>query len=615
MGNALKDNFKLEEAILAYRKALSLEPDHADAYNNMGVTLQDQGKLEKAIEAYKKALSIKPDYAEAYINMGVALKDQGKLEEAINSYNTALAVKPDLAEAYYYLGNSLKNITFEKPNRLIQNTIIKILEKKTYVRPIDLAAAAVSLCKLEPILQKHLKFSDFDRIRSNTADIVLDLTKFPLLLKLMALCPIPDLEFEVLFTNLRCSLLSNILNIKDASAELLTLQSALALQCFTNEYIYSSTEEEILLLKNVESYVSKTFQNNEQPNPQVILILAAYKPLNHYNWCLLLSATDVLQEVITRQLEEPQKETDLKSYIPILDEITDKVSSEVRNQYEQSPYPRWVNLGLNLKPVPISKMVYESKLQLHDYKITKVEQPEILIAGCGTGQHSIGTAARFKSSNVLAIDLSLSSLAYAKRKTNELSIRNIEYLQGDILDLGQLNRQFDIIESGGVLHHMDNPLEGWKVLASCLKLGGLMSISLYSELARQHIVKIRKEIDQTGVKSSDEEMRSFRRMILKSREDHHELIKTSPDFYSLSSLKDLLFHVQEHRFTIPQVEKYLNTLGLKFCGFEAQQIISHFKQSNSHQSDPYNLDKWHTYEEANPGAFAGMYQFWCQKID
>ena len=96
-----------------------------------------------------------------------------------------------------------------------------------------------------------------------------------------------------------------------------------------------------------------------------------------------------------------------------------------------------------------------------------------MIAGCGTGQHSISTAARVKDSKVLAIDLSLSSLAYAKRKTKELNINNIEYMQADILDLGKLKKQFDIIESSGVLHHMKNPMAGWQVLTDCLKLVAL----------------------------------------------------------------------------------------------------------------------------------------------
>ena len=186
-------------------------------------------------------------------------------------------------------------------------------------------------------------------------------------------------------------------------------------------------------------------------------------------------------------------------------------------------------------------------------------------------------------------------------------------MQADILDLGKLNKQFDIIESGGVLHHMDNPMEGWKVLTDCLKPSGLMKIGLYSELARQHIVQIRREISQTGIGSSNAEMRSFRETIMRSDKDHHKLTVKYSDFYSLNTLRDLLFHVQEHRFTIPLIKDHLKKLGLKFCGFESSKIVSHFKQTNKNKEDPYDLDKWQAYEESNPIAFAGMYQFWCQK--
>ena len=112
-----------------------------------------------------------------------------------------------------------------------------------------------------------------------------------------------------------------------------------------------------------------------------------------------------------------------------------------------------------------------------------------------------------------------------------------KYMQADILDLGKLNKQFDIIESAGVLHHMDNPMAGWKVLTECLKPGGLMKIGLYSELARQHIAKIRIEISRIGIGSGSEEISSFREKIIKSNEDHHKLISTSHDFYSASTLR------------------------------------------------------------------------------
>ena len=70
-----------------------------------------------------------------------------------------------------------------------------------------------------------------------------------------------------------------------------------------------------------------------------------------------------------------------------------------------------------------------------------------------------------------------------------------------------------------------------------------MKIGLYSELGRRHVVKIRQEAKELGIGSSNTEIRSFRAVIMKSEEDHHMQILRFGDFYSLSELKDLLFHV------------------------------------------------------------------------
>jgi ubiquinone/menaquinone biosynthesis C-methylase UbiE len=412
---------------------------------------------------------------------------------------------------------------------------------------------------------------------------------------------------------MRSSFLSSVLEVS-CSLDVLRFQSTLALQCFTNEYVYEKTDIETNALEVLEGEVSKALSNGQQPSPQSILCLASYKALHEYEWCNQLAVTPEIEEVFTRQVREPEQETRLKSHISALQSITDKVSSKVREQYEESPYPRWVNLGLALKPASISMIVDKARLKIFDKAINEVEAPNILIAGCGTGQHSIETAVRFKNSKILAIDLSLSSLAYAKRKTEELDVQNIDYMQADILDLGKLDRQFDLIESAGVLHHMDDPMAGWRVLTDCLKSGGLMKIGLYSELARQHIVKIRQEISKSAIGSSDLAMKSLRRSVINSEEDHHKNIVQSSDFYSLSTLRDLLFHVQEHRFSIPQIQDCLFELGLRFCGFESVNMLQHFKSTNTGEDDLYNLDKWDAYEEANPHSFTGMYQFWCQKV-
>ena len=109
-------------------------------------------------------------------------------------------------------------------------------------------------------------------------------------------------------------------------------------------------------------------------------------------------------------------------------------------------------------------------------------------------------------------------------------------------------------------------------------------------------------------------MKAFRELVIKSDEEHHKLILNAIDFYSTSMFRDLLFHVQEHRFTIPRIRDYLDELGLFFCGFESAPIVESFTRINGASDALYDLQKWEVYENDNPRTFAGMYQFWCQKI-
>jgi 2-polyprenyl-3-methyl-5-hydroxy-6-metoxy-1,4-benzoquinol methylase len=108
---------------------------------------------------------------------------------------------------------------------------------------------------------------------------------------------------------------------------------------------------------------------------------------------------------------------------------------------------------------------------------------------------------------VLAVDLSLTSLGYAMRKTRELAITNIDHAQADILKLGTLSQTFDVIEACGVLHHLDDPFAGWRVLLELLRPGGFMYLGLYSALGRKHIVNVRSLIAERGYRSSPDHIR------------------------------------------------------------------------------------------------------------
>ena len=109
LGNALRDQGKLKKALEAYRKTISVKPTYFKAYGNIGFIFKDQGKLHEAIEAYTKALSINPDYAEAYNNMGLAFIEQGELKKAVEAYSKAISIKPNYTEAYNNMGNALRD--------------------------------------------------------------------------------------------------------------------------------------------------------------------------------------------------------------------------------------------------------------------------------------------------------------------------------------------------------------------------------------------------------------------------------------------------------------------------------------------------------------------------
>jgi tetratricopeptide (TPR) repeat protein/2-polyprenyl-3-methyl-5-hydroxy-6-metoxy-1,4-benzoquinol methylase len=601
-----------DEAIENYKQALVIEPDYGPAYSNMGNTLKDKGELDAAIDCCKKAIRIKPDNAHANHNLAIALDFKGDTAAAIESYRKAITINPDYTEAYFSIANCIKGKAFSKPIPGLLDIIGSLLERKNFVRPSEISGAGISLLKFEPVIKRLFKTHSADELKKSLTETITDLSKESLLLKLMSVSPINDIDLETVLTDIRSTLL---LSTSDAqvSPEFLRFQSALALQCYTNEYIYYQTDTETTALKTLELSIEKAVAAGRQPNPQSVLCAASYKALHEYAWADLLIATTAIEEVYTRQFVEPKQEIDIKSEILTLEKVTNKVSSKVKEQYEEHPYPRWVSLALMPHPKSISEVTNELKLRLFDESIVEIESPNILIGGCGTGQHSIGTAKTFRGANVLAIDLSLTSLAYAKRKTIELGLSNVNYMHADILDLRKLDRQFDIVESSGVLHHMEEPMAGWKVLTDCLKQGGLMKIGLYSELARKHIITLREEIQRLGIESSDLAMKSFRRSVISSNKDHHQWLLKVGDFYTMSMMRDLLFHVQEHRFTVPQIQHSLFQLGLQFCGFEAGKMLMDFKQTNTGLNDPYNLDKWRAYEEANPNVFIGMYQFWCQK--
>jgi hypothetical protein len=76
----------------------------------------------------------------------------------------------------------------------------------------------------------------------------------------------------------------------------------------------------------------------------------------------------------------------------------------------------------------------------------------------------------------------------------------------------------------------------------------------------------------------------------------------------------LLFHVQEHRFTIPKIKNALADAGLDFIGFRVDaSVASAYATRFPDDKTRTNLDHWHRFETEFPDIFAAMYDFWVQK--
>ena len=104
MGNALRGENRLDDAISCYQRAVSLAPVFAEAYNNMGLVFQEKGDLEASIHCFQKALESNPKLFHAYFNMGVSFKDREDVNDAVFCFQKALLLRPKLSSAYNRLG-------------------------------------------------------------------------------------------------------------------------------------------------------------------------------------------------------------------------------------------------------------------------------------------------------------------------------------------------------------------------------------------------------------------------------------------------------------------------------------------------------------------------------
>jgi 2-polyprenyl-3-methyl-5-hydroxy-6-metoxy-1,4-benzoquinol methylase len=423
---------------------------------------------------------------------------------------------------------------------------------------------------------------------------------------------------ETLLTACRADLLAHLPGEPAPVDEsILELFCSLAQQCFVNDYVFACSDDELVLVRRLQAALLSSLEQGAPVAAPGLVALAAYVPLHSVTGAQKLLERpwpEPVRALLVQQIAEPLEERRARAEIPGLTIIEEGVSSVVRQQYEEHPYPRWVKAGPIAAELSIDH--YIGRLfPGAPYRPLRKPDPDILVAGCGTGLHPIKTAGAFPKARVLAIDLSLTSLAYAWRKTRELGLDNVTYAQADLLKLGELGRRYDIIESVGVLSHLGDPFAGMKVLTSLLRPDGVFKVGLYSERARQDVVAVRAYIAERGYRPVPEDIRRCRQdlLALDARDRRRQVVARS-SFASTSECRDLLFHAQETLFTLPEIGRWLERLGLTFIGFDTELEVK--RLFRAHFPDPAaatDLGLWDLFEKERPDTFRGMYQFWVQK--
>jgi len=543
--------------------------------------LQRQNKLNDAARVYKRLLLLKPDHAQASNNLGCVLQAQGKLNEASARFAQALTLMPQLFEQFNGvcatlaavlppIGEAMRRAIAAWPNRLTADQLLG-------------GAGLRAICE------------------------------DPMLLSLLQSVPARKTELELVLTSLRAALLTEAGDAPDDGV--LAFCCAMAKQCFINEYVFAVTADVDAQVDRLKAMLGDAIAAGAAIAPMRLAALAMYLPLHALPGADALPARTwppALDDVLTQQLREPRQELALRSTIARLTPIDDDVSLRVQQQYEENPYPRWVRVAGNVEPIAIDKHLRNKFSTAAFTPLGKTESFDILVPGCGTGLQSTEVVQCYQGARVLAVDLSLSSLCFAKRMTPASLAERIEYLQGDILKLGAIGRTFDMIDVTGVLHHMADPIEGWRILLTLLRPGGIMHLGFYSELGRRDLMAARAFIVERGYAATPADIRRCRQDLLKTPMG---IIARFTDFFSTSECRDLLFHVQESRTTIPAIKAFIDGHALKFIGFDlddtaAQNFRALFSANGWSMTD---LDKWHAIETQHPNTFSGMYQLWVQK--
>ena len=615
LGNIFHETEDYQNALMHFDNLIKIDKNFILAHFNKGIVFNKLKKYQSANECFIKVIEIEPNNLTSHNIIATNLVELDQFNSAISYLKKALKINPKNKISIKILANllsSLKILNYDNENKEELKGLFTFLYKENFLNHNQLFNNAKLFILNDKEYDEINKLIEqgSSLLKNQTVKRILNKEIFLLILQKSLL---RDKFLEIFLTKIREEIIFSLDNLTDDLSNHLNLIISLAEQCFLNEFIFFQKEEEIAMANSLINEIEKDKNVNEIKVSTLACFISLSsskiisEKLVHYQ-----SKNELFNDMIDMQVREPNREKELIQTIDSVGDISNAISNKVKDQYELNPYPRWRFISEGTK----SNFLNILNNNIKPNKITSVNtffSTNVLIAGCGTGQQ-LENAITYENSNILAVDLSLTSLAYAKRKMQELNLNKIEFLHGDILNLVNINKKFDVIECVGVLHHMENPEVGLKVLLDLLEPHGFLKLGLYSEISRKHIVAVRDKIKQKNFSSDDKDIRNFREFIKKNKDNKSfQKLTYNYDFYSTSSVKDLIFHVQEKRFTLDKISKLLNSFNLEFLGFTDNEAKKQYSQYFQQDLLKTNIENWSKFENKNPDTFISMYQFWVRK--
>lgn len=610
---ALHRQGRIADAIPLYRKAIRNNPRLTEAHANLGAALFAAGRTAEAVGCFERAAEARPDDVRSLINLAAAYQRTDRSAAAAEALARAYVIAPDEHSSRDRLLAALARGVPTAPEARV-GPALDALANDPLVDPHRLIRPVLARLKDRPAVITALSALSHGPLPADTARGLAQALSTSAVQSLLRDLVIPDRDLETLLTALRAACL---LAPADPPAPA-PVAASIALQALATDWAWAETPAESGRVADLQRYLSEPAARRSPDGvPPALLVYAMYRPL----WTVTddgdvpardgtIDAVDVL---LRRHLLEPAQEAEHATAMARLTPVSEGVSTQVRAQYEESPYPRWRRI-VTRPGAPLGD-VLTAAVGDPDLRNVAVPAPSVLVAGCGTGRHACATATRFAGSRVLAVDLSLASLGYAARMAEALGIDNVTFTQADILSLAELDQRFDVIECSGVLHHMADPEDGWRILRGLLSPQGFMRIALYSERGRAGVTEARALVDAHDLTATPEDIRTARSLVRALPETSPARVFTeSADFYSLAGCRDMLFHMHEERFTLPRIAAMLMRLNLRFLGFELPdpRILERYR--SRFPSDPHarDLGNWDRLEAEHPTLFAAMFQFWCR---